>query len=417
MIDDGSTSSSYSATKGSVGKVQTNVVQVLENGLILQSGIKLAGPIDVAYETYGTLTSERDNAVLLCHALSGGAHAAGWHEGDRKPGWWDDMIGPGKAFDTDQYFFICSNVIGSCYGSTGPESVNPMTGQRYGGDFPVVTIADMVHVQAALIEKLGIKKLLAVAGGSMGGMQVLQWAVSYPERMSALICIASTYRHSPQQIAFNYVAREAIEADPNWRNGHYYSDGFTPDHGLAVARMVGHITYLSEIAMERKFARALGRFGQNSAGKLAYRMEDDFSVETYLDYQGGSFVERFDANAMWFLTKALDYFDLSGEYGGWMRQALIGDTVEHATLVEQSMPEIEHLHFLLMSFNSDWLYPPAHLQRVARALRAYGCDVSYFNLDCDGGHDSFLLPEGMALQTRLIRPFLESHLKRIRMKQ
>jgi len=405
----------YSRGTEGIGVVELHSVDLLPQGLKLESGKTLAGPITVAYEIYGTLTPEKDNAILICHALSGDAHAAGWHEGDRKPGWWDGMIGPGRAFDTDKYFVICSNLLGSCYGTTGPQSINPQTGKAYGCDFPIITIDDMVNVEVELIRHLGITKLLAVAGGSMGGMQALQWAVHYPQLIESVICVASTYRHSPQQIAFNFVAREAIESDPKWQAGHYYETENTPDHGLAVARMVGHITYLSEKSMEAKFSRALGPKGATTDKGLQYQIDDDFSVEKYLEYQGGAFVERFDANSMLYITKALDYFDLSGHHGGWMRAALVGEEVEHQALNETfAKSEIPSLHFLLMSFTSDWLYPPAHLQRVASGLRGYGMDVSYFNFDCPGGHDSFLLSDGIERQTRVVIPFLKTQLERVR---
>ncbi len=395
-----------------IGLVTPQTVDLFPNGLPLESGKTLAGPVHVTYETYGTLTAEADNAILICHALSGSCHAAGFYEGARKPGWWDGMIGPGRAFDTDKYFVICSSVLGSCYGTTGPQDIDPQTGKPYGSDFPIITVADMVDVQKELITHLGIKKLLAVAGGSMGGMQSLQWAVKYADMVESIICVASTYRHSPQQIAFNYVAREAIEADPNWKNGNYYGTDAAPTHGLAVARMVGHITYLSEEAMEMKFSRALGPKGVNTDEGLRYTINDDFSVENYLEHQGGAFVECFDANSMLFITKALDYFDLTTT-GGWIRAVLIGAEVEHKTL-HVGPQQIPPLHFLLMSFTSDWLYPPAHLQRVASGLRAYGIDVSYFNFDCPGGHDSFLLPDGIERQTKVITPFLNTQQDRVR---
>jgi len=278
------------------------------NELVLESGEKL-GPITLAYETYGELNKDRTNAILILHALSGDAHVAGYHKGDRKPGWWDNMVGPGKAFDTNKYFVICSNVIGGCKGSTGPSSINPATGKPYGLDFPVITIRDMVNAQRYLIDYLGIEKLLCVAGGSMGGMQALQWTVSYPERVRSAIPIATASRNKAMQIAFNEVGRQAIMSDPNWNRGDYY--GKTPPNtGLAIARMVGHITYLSETSMEQKFGRRL-----RQKEKYGYDFSIDFEVESYLHYQGLSFTQRFDANSYLYITKAIDYFDLANGYG------------------------------------------------------------------------------------------------------
>ncbi len=271
--------------------------------LLLDSGEKL-GLVTLAYETYGKLNNQRSNAILILHALSGDAHAAGFHEGDIKPGWWDEMIGPGKAFDTDTYFVICSNVLGGCRGSTGPSSINPRTNKPYGLDFPTITIKDMVTAQRHLIDHLGIEKLLCVVGGSMGGMQALQWAASYPERIHSVIPIATTLKHSPQQIAFNEVGRQAIMADPDWKGGDYYG-GALAAKGLAVARMIGHITYMSDISMSEKFGR---RF-QN--GKRNSKFAAEFEVEGSLHYHGDNFVKRFDANSYLYITKALDYFDLS----------------------------------------------------------------------------------------------------------
>jgi len=268
-----------------LGPVEPRQVTLFEDGLPLTSGVTL-GPIEVAYETYGQLNQKRDNAILVCHALSGGAHAAGWREGDRKPGWWDIMVGPGKGIDTDRYHVICSNVLGGCYGTTGPSSINPETGKPYGLHFPVVTIPDMVHVQHDLVKRLGIRSLLMVTGGSMGGMQALQWAVAYPEAVRSVMPIASTHRHSAQQIAFNEVARQAIMADPAWKQGDYYG-GEGPRLGLAVARMVGHVTYLSDRGMELKFGRRL-----RNRERFGYDFSSDFEVESYLRYQGQSFVEQ-----------------------------------------------------------------------------------------------------------------------------
>lgn len=373
-----------------LGIVEEKSVVLCKEGLPLDSGVTL-GPITLAYETYGKLSPEKDNAILVCHALSGGAHAAGLlprpdpdpaPEKPQKPGWWDLMIGPGKAFDTNKYFVISSNVLGGCYGSTGPSSINPATGKPYGPDFPVVTIRDMVNAQCHLLDHLGVHSLLTVTGGSMGGMQALQWAVSYPERVRSVTAIASTHRHSPQQIAFNEVARQAIMADPAWKQGHYY-DSEGPRLGLAVARMVGHVTYLSDLGMERKFGRRL-----RNRERFGYDFSLDFEVESYLRYQGQSFVERFDANSLIYLTKALDYFDLANGFGS----------------LAEAFRRCRSL-FLFMTFSSDWLYPPNQLKEVAQAIRRCGGDCTYCVINSDYGHDAFLLE--YQAQDPLIRSFLE----------
>jgi homoserine O-acetyltransferase/O-succinyltransferase len=327
--------------------------------------------VDVAYETYGELNAARSNAVLIVHAFSGDAHAAG--EG----GWWSSMIGPGKAFDTDKYFVICSNVLGGCRGTTGPGSINPETGCPWAMSFPQITVGDMVRLQRMLIDHLGIEKLLTVSGGSMGGMQALEWAVSYPERVLSAIPIATTARHSAQQIAFNEVGRQAIMADPDWNNGDYYG-GRLPGRGLAVARMVGHITYMSDQSMREKFGRKL-------------RTPDQFEVESYLKYRGYKFVDRFDANSYIYITRAMDTFDLT------QRGAL-------PTLFESNTAR-----FLLISFTSDWLYPPYQSLEIVKALRGRNCDVAYCNLDARYGHDSFLVE--VEQQTEVVRGFLASTLR------
>jgi homoserine O-acetyltransferase len=337
--------------------------------LRLESGAELTS-VTVAYETYGKLSPARDNAVLVCHALTGDAHAAGFH-GDperEKPGWWDFFVGPGKPLDTERYFVICSNFLGSCYGTTGPTSIDPRTGAPYGLDFPFVTIRDMVEVQRRLIDHLGIERLLAVTGGSMGGMQALQWAVSFPERVAAVIPIAATARMSAQGIAFNEVGRQAITGDAEWKGGEY-APGAGPSAGLALARMIGHITYLSETSMHRKFGR---RF-VNGNGR-SYGLARDFQVEQYLHSQGDRFVRRFDANTYLYLTRAMDYFDLETEYGS----------------LEEAFSRCES-SFLLVSFTSDWLFPPQQSREVVGALKRTGKDVAYCNLESDQGHDSFLL--------------------------
>ncbi len=346
--------------------------------LVLESGERL-GPVTLAYETYGKLDNGRANAILVFHALSGDAHAAGYHEGDERPGWWDNMIGPGKAFDTDKYFVICSNVIGGCKGSTGPGSENPGTGRPYGLDFPIITVGDMVNAQAKLIDHLGIEKLLCVTGGSMGGMQALQWVVSYPERVRSSIPVATTARHSPQQIAFNEVGRQAIMADPSWNSGYYYG-GTPPTRGLSVARMVGHITYMSDESMAGKFGR---RFEEREKGA---KFAPDFEVEGYLQYRGDNFVKRFDANSYLYITKALDYFDLDNGKG--LENVLRGVRTK----------------FLVIAFKSDWLYPAYQLREIVKACKLAGVDATYCELNSNYGHDAFLLET--AEQEYLVKHFL-----------
>lgn len=350
------------------------------NELILKSGLKI-GPITLAYETYGTLNADKSNAVLICHALTGDAHAAGYHPDDKKPGWWHNMIGPGKGFDTNKYFVICSNVLGSCKGSTGSMSINPATGKPYGLSFPVITIKDMVVAQKYLMDYLGIKKLLAVAGGSMGGMQALQWAVLYPGSVHSVIAIATNYRHTAQQIAFQEVGRQAIMADPDWQGGDYYGKTI-PARGLAVSRMVGHITYMSEKSMAEKFGRKL-----SGKEKMGYDFSVDFEVENYLKYRGDSFVQRFDANTYLYITKAIDYFDLTEG----------GDLINTFRDVTAS--------FLVLSFTSDWLYPPYQAKELARALKLNDIDVSDVEINSSYGHDAFLVEVGG--QSHLISHFLK----------
>ena len=351
--------------------------------MVLESGTHL-GPISIAYETYGALAPDRSNAILLLHALSGDAHAAGYYDPeDPKPGWWDIMVGPGKGIDTDKYFVICSNILGSCMGSTGPRSTDPATGRPYGKNFPMVTIGDMVRAQKALIDHLGIGRLLAVIGGSIGGMQVLEWTVRYPEMVYAAIPLATTTRHSALAIAFNEVARQAIMADPEWNNGNYYG-GRRPDTGLAVARMIGHITYLSDAAMRHKFGRRL-----QDKNVFSFNFDADFQIESYLRYQGTKFVERFDANSFLYITKAADYFDLERQYGG-------GSLVEAFSVAVAK--------FLVISFTSDWLYPTYQSRSIVQAMKKNGLEVSFCEIEADWGHDAFLLPNERL--TNLIKGFL-----------
>ncbi len=354
--------------RGSVGIVGTRIFP-LPHELVLDSGKSLQG-VELAYETYGKLDREKSNAILICHSLTGDAHAAGFHKGESKPGWWDMLIGPGKVIDTDRYFVICSNVLGGCKGSTGPSSINPQTGRYYGTDFPFITIADMVRAQKELVDHLGIKKLFAVIGGSMGGVQTLQWSVSYPEKLSKAVVIASTARSSPQQIAFNEVGRMAILSDPKWNNGNYYGST-APAHGLALARMIGHITYLSDASMHQKFGRRL-----QDKDKYDYNLGFDFEVESYLHYQGESFTRRFDANSYLYITKALDYFDLSVE----------GSLIEGMRYAKAK--------FLVVTVSSDWLYPPYQSREIVSALSANDIDVTYREIESNYGHDAFLLESG-----------------------
>ena len=360
---------------GKMKKIQENSVGIVEtkyytfaeppNEMLLASGQKL-GPVTLAYETYGKLNKDKSNAILIVHALSGGAHAAGYHSSeDRKPGWWDSMIGPEKAFDTNKYFVISSNIIGGCYGSTGPSSINPQTGKPYGISFPLITIRDMVDAQKHLIDYIGVKQLLTVTGGSMGGMQALQWLISYPEMVLSIIPIATSGRLSPQGIAFDEVGRQAIMSDPNWNRGNYYEKE-PPKTGLAIARMIGHITYLSDKIMQEKFGR------RRREGRFTF--DPDFEVETYLHYKGSTFVERFDANSYLYITKAMDYFDLYEE----IKEIGTGK-------------EFSGKKALVISFSSDWLFPTYQSKEIVRILKALGVEVSFSEIQSDHGHDSFLV--------------------------
>ena len=341
-------------------------------------------PVDIAYQTYGELNREKSNAVLILHAFSGDAHAAGISEQTGKPGWWDNMIGAGKAFDTNRYFMISSNVLGGCSGTTGPSSIDPRNGHPYGSKFPPVSIRDIVRLQKKLTDSMGIEKLLAVVGGSMGGMQALEWAVSYPQSVAAAMPIATTHRHSAQQIAFNEVGRQAIVADPDFHRGDYY-DAKHPERGLAVARMIGHITYMSDDSMREKFGRR----------RLKLADEDSmFEVESYLRYRGGQFVSRFDANSYIVITRAMDTFDLNAG-GGPLEARFDGSGTR----------------FLVLSFTSDWLYPSYQSQEIVRALRSRNLDVAYVELESNYGHDAFLVEAGE--QTALIKGFLEKTFQRL----
>ena len=389
-------------TAGSVGVVETRYLE-LPQPLALDCGRQLH-PVTVAYETYGKLSPQRDNVVLVCHALSGDAHAAGTAAGpagestrdgfgaeDRDGsggkglGWWDGMIGPGKAFDTDRYFVVSTNLLGGCRGTTGPGSTDPETGRPYGSDFPVITVSDMVTTQRAFLDELGIERLAAVAGGSLGGMQALEWAIRFPDQVDAIVAIASTHALHPQGMAWNAIARESIMRDPAWNGGHYYGTGAAPDGGMGVARMVGHVTYLSAPALDEKFGRRL-----QSGADIRYTIVDpEYAVESYLRHQAKTFVRRFDANTYLYTSRALTYFDLGhGHGGGSLERALEGVSART----------------LLIAFSSDWLYPPAASLEIKEALQGLGKPVEAHVIDAPYGHDCFLLEE--ARQTPLIRRFL-----------
>jgi homoserine O-acetyltransferase len=356
----------------------------LDEALRLDSGGRLEG-VEIAYRTYGRLNADKSNAILVCHALTLDQYVASPHPHTGKPGWWTQVVGPGRPIDLDRYFVICSNVLGGCMGSTGPSSVDPATGRVYGLSFPVITIADMVRAQALLVQALGVETLFAVVGGSMGGMQVLQWAADYPERLFAAVCIASAARHSAQNIAFHEVGRQAVMADPDWCGGDYVRLGSRPEKGLAVARMAANITYLSEPALQRKFGRELQRDG------LSWGFDADFQVESYLRHQGASFVDRFDANAYLYITRAMDYFDLAGAHGGVLAQAF---------------RRAQAVRFYVLSFTSDWLYPTAESRYINRALNAAGVRASFLEIESDKGHDAFLLDEPVLRQT--LKGFLDA---------
>ena len=366
----------------SVGIVETKYLTFAAppNELALEGGERL-GPVTLAYETYGKLNAKKSNAILVVHALSGDAHVAGFHTGEDHPGWWDSMVGPGKALDTEKYFVICSNVIGGCKGSTGPSSINPKTGKPYGLDFPVITIGDMVNAQDRLVSHLGIKKLLSVIGGSMGGTQVLQWTASYPNKIRSAIPVATTARHSPQQIAFNEVGRQAIMADPDWKGGNYYG-GDPPARGLAVARMIGHITYMSDVSMAEKFGR------RTKDEKPAIKFVPDFEVEGYLQHRGNNFVKRFDANSYLYITKALDRFDWANGKG-----------------LNQVLARAKDVRFLVIAFKSDWLYPAYQSKEIVKACKLANIDVTYCEINSTYGHDAFLVE--IEEQEHLVRHFLK----------
>jgi homoserine O-acetyltransferase len=338
--------------------------------LVLQSGVTLKD-VTIAYQTYGKLNAEGSNCILVCHALTGDQYVIGTHPVTGKPGWWQDLVGAGKVIDTDRYFVVCANVLGGCMGSTGPKEINPETGKPWGLAFPVITVRDMVQAQGRLLDHLGVAQLFCVIGGSMGAMQVLEWAHRYPQRVFSAVPIAGSYRHSAQNIAFHEVGRQAIMADPEWCNGNYLEEGKIPKRGLSVARMAAHITYLSEAALHRKFGRRL-----QDRNALTYGFDADFQVESYLRHQGLTFVERFDANSYLFITRAMDYFDLAEESGG-LTEAFKGTPVR----------------FCLISFSSDWLFPTSESRAIVQALNAVAANVSFVEIESDKGHDAFLLDE------------------------
>ncbi|MFZ5668616.1 MAG: homoserine O-acetyltransferase MetX [Pseudomonadota bacterium] len=342
-----------------------------ERPLVLDSGARIPN-LEVAWRSYGTLNADRSNAVLICHALTLDQHVASIHPVTGKPGWWTRLVGPGRPLDPARHFILCANVVGGCMGSTGPGSLNLATGRPWALSFPVITIADMVRAQAMLVEAMGIDTLLAVVGGSMGGMQVLQWAAGYPERLFSAVCVAAAARHSAQNIALHEVGRQAIMADPDWRGGDYALHGTRPEKGLAVARMAAHITYLSEAALQRKFGRELQRDG------LSWGFDADFQVESYLRHQGASFVDRFDANSYLYITRAMDYFDIAAGHGGVLAEAF---------------RRARDVRFCVLSFTSDWLYPTAESRHIVRALNAAGARASFVEIESDKGHDAFLLDE------------------------
>ena len=356
----------------------------VDKPLHLDCGIDLA-PFQIAYQAYGHLNADRSNAILICHALTGDQHVANVHPVTGKPGWWQTLVGSGKPIDTDRYYVVCANVVGGCMGSTGPSSTNPETGKLWGLDFPVITIPDMVRAQAMLLDHLGIGKLFAVVGGSMGGMQALQWTTAYPERVFSALAVACSTRHSAQNIAFHELGRQAVMADPDWCGGRYFEEGTRPHRGLGVARMAAHITYLSDAALHRKFGRRL-----QDREVPTFSFDADFEVESYLRHQGSSFVERFDANSYLYLTRAMDYFDIAADHNGVLAEAWRGTRTR----------------FCVVSFTSDWLFPTSEARAVVHALNAGSARVSFAEIETDRGHDAFLLdvPEFIEIS----RAFLES---------
>jgi len=366
-----------------IANPQSDIVH-FSDPLTLDCGGSLA-PYSIAYQTYGALNQAKSNVILVCHALTGDQHVANIHPVTGKPGWWETMVGPGKPIDTDRYFVLCPNVLGGCMGSTGPSSINPATGTAYGPDFPVITIGDMVRAQARLLDHIGIPDLLSVLGGSMGGMQVLEWAAEYKDRVYSAVPIACAARHSSQNIAFHEVGRQAVMADPEWCQGRYLDEGRSPRKGLAVARMAAHITYLSDDALHEKFGRSL-----QDRDKITFGFDADFQVESYLRHQGLSFVDRFDANSYLYITRAMDYFDMAADHDGVLANAFVGTSTR----------------FCLVSFTSDWLFPTEESREIVHALNAVAANVSFVEIKSNKGHDAFLLNEPELFAT--IRGFLNA---------
>lgn len=366
-LDEANTPSSPAVTFGQSG----------DDGLSLEGGSVLS-PFTVAYQTYGRLNADRSNAILVCHALTGDQHCANVHPRTKKPGWWELMVGPARPIDTNRFFVICPNIIGGCMGSTGPASINPATGQPYGLTFPVITVRDMVEAQVRLVDHFGIDQLFAVVGGSMGGMQVLEWAANYGERVYAAVPIATAAWHSSQNIAFHEVGRQAVMADPDWHGGDYLRQGAVPRRGLAVARMAAHITYLSEEALQRKFGRSY-----QDRRDLSFSFDADFQVESYLRHQGSTFVDRFDANSYLYITRAMDYFDIAARHDDILADAFRGTKTR----------------FCVVSFTSDWLYPTRESKEIVQALNAVAANVSFVEIESDKGHDAFLVNEPEFFET------------------
>jgi homoserine O-acetyltransferase len=368
-----------------VHRPSSKIVRFPENEPLKLECDQVLAPFDVAYQTYGTLNSAKSNAILICHALTGDQHVANVHPVTGKPGWWETLVGPGKPVDTSRFFVICANILGGCMGSTGPASRNPKTGKPFGLDFPVTTIGDMVDAQVRLIDHLGIDQLFSVIGGSMGGMQVLEWAARQKQRVFTAIPIATAPWHSAQNIAFHEVGRQAVMADPDWRGGNYYAHGLVPKNGLAVARMAAHITYLSEKALEDKFGRNL-----HDRSSRSFSFDADFKIESYLRHQGSTFVDRFDANSYLYITRSMDYFDLEAAHGGKLANAFRGTKTQ----------------FCVVSFTSDWLYPTRDSKDIVKALNAVAANVSFVEIESDKGHDAFLLDEPEFFAT--VRGFLNA---------
>lgn len=363
----------------------SSVVQFPDSEPLRLACDQLLAPISIAYQTYGELNADKSNAILICHALTGDQYVASVHPMTKKPGWWETLVGPGKPIDTDRFFVICPNILGSCMGSTGPASIDPKTGQPYALNFPVITIGDMVNAQLRLIDHLGIDQLFCILGGSMGGMQVLEWASSHTERVYSAVPIATAAWHSSQNIAFHEVGRQAVMADPDWCAGDYHAHHKVPRNGLAVARMAAHITYLSEEALHHRFGRSLQR-----GSELTFSFNADFQVESYLRHQGSTFVDRFDANSYLYITRAMDYFDLEAEHGDVLANAFRGTKTR----------------FLVVSFTSDWLYPTRESREIVRALNAVAANVSFVEIETESGHDAFLLDEPEFFAT--VRGFLNA---------